>query len=91
VRSERVQAAYLCDLIDLWNRNGVHGCFVYTFALRDYPHLEDPRRDLDMASFGVVKVNPDDVTQWEPKEAFHDIARLYARMNSRCRTSGFAP
>jgi hypothetical protein len=86
VRSERVQAAYLCDLIDLWNRNGVHGCFVYTFALRDYPHFADPRRDLDMASFGVVKVNPNDVAEWEPKEAFHDVARLYARMNSRSRT-----
>jgi hypothetical protein len=88
VRSERVQGAYVCDLIDLWNRNGVHGCFVYTFALRDYPHFEDPRRDLDMASFGVVKVDPDDITRWEPKEAFHEIARLYARMNSRSRAPG---
>ncbi|MET0233715.1 MAG: hypothetical protein ABW224_03650 [Kibdelosporangium sp.] len=83
VRSERVQAAYVAELIGLWNRHGVHGCFVYTFALHDYPHYADPQRDLDMASFGLVKVDPDDPGQWQPKEAFHDVARLYARMNSR--------
>jgi hypothetical protein len=87
VRSERVQAAYISDLIDLWNRNGVHGCFVYTFALRDYPHFADPHRDLDMASFGVVKVDAQDAAEWQPKEAFHDIARLYARMNDPSRTT----
>ncbi|MEV4319784.1 hypothetical protein [Actinocrispum sp. NPDC049592] len=80
VRSERVQAAYLCDLIDLWDRNGVHGCFVYTFALREYPHLADPRRDLDMASFGIVKVDPDNPDEWQEKLAFHEVARLYGRM-----------
>jgi hypothetical protein len=85
VRSERVQAAYVGELINLWNRRGVHGCFVYTFALRDYPHFADPQRDLDMASFGVVKVDPEDPTQWEPKEAFHDIARLYALHDARAR------
>jgi hypothetical protein len=83
VRSERVQAAYICDLIDLWNRNSVYGCFVYTFALRDYPHQDDPRFDLDMASFGVVKVDPENVARWEPKEAFHDIARLYGAISTR--------
>lgn len=85
IRSERVQAAYLSDLIDVWDRNGVHGCFVYTFALRDYPHRADPHRDLDMASFGLVKVSADDVAQWEPKEAFHDVARIYAQLNRRGR------
>jgi hypothetical protein len=90
VRSERVQAAYICDLIDLWNRNDVYGCFVYTFALRDYPHLPDPKHDLDMASFSVVKVDPDDVTKWQPKEAFHDIARLYGGMDEKSRRAAGA-
>lgn len=82
IRSERVQAAYVGDLIDVWDRNDVHGCFVYTFALRDYPHFAEPLRDLDMASFGLVKFDDSDVTAWEPKQAFHDVARIYARIDS---------
>ncbi|WP_410672760.1 hypothetical protein [Amycolatopsis sp. cmx-4-68] len=78
IRSERVQAAYVGDLIDVYSRNDVHGCFVYTFALRDYPHFADPLRDLDMASFSVVKIDPDDLDRWEPKAVFHEIARRYA-------------
>ncbi|GAA4542307.1 hypothetical protein [Amycolatopsis samaneae] len=78
IRSERVQAAYVGDMIDVYARNEVHGCFVYTFALRDYPHFADPLRDLDMASFSVVKIDPDDLAKWEPKAAFHEIARRYA-------------
>jgi hypothetical protein len=82
VRSERVQAAYVGDMIELWDRHQIHGCFVYTFALREYPHFADPLRDLDMASFSVVKVDPEDVTRWEPKQAFDEVARRYASMNA---------
>jgi hypothetical protein len=78
VRDERTQAAYLGDLIDLYATRGVHGCFVFTFAMPDFPHRADPRHDLDMAGFGVVKVSPDDPSRWEPKEAFHEVARRYA-------------
>ncbi|QUH03164.1 hypothetical protein HUO13_22155 [Saccharopolyspora erythraea] len=77
VRDERVQAAYLGELIDLYAARGVHGCFVYTFAMRDFPHHDDPSRDLDMAGFGVVKVGPDDPSLWEPKNAYHEVARRY--------------
>jgi hypothetical protein len=51
---------------------------VYTFALRDYPHFTDPLRDLDMASFSVVKIDPENLDSWEPKAVFHEIARRYA-------------
>lgn len=80
VRSERIQAAYVGELIETYHRHGVHGCFVYTFALRDYPHLPDPRHDLDMAAFGVVKVDPDDRARWSPKLAFHEVAGRYAEL-----------
>jgi hypothetical protein len=80
-RDEGTQAAYLTELIDLYAADGVHGCFVFTFAMPTFPHdPDDPRRDLDMAGFGVVKVNADDVWTWEPKEAFHEVARRYASL-----------
>jgi hypothetical protein len=55
---------------------------VFTFALHDFPHRPagDPRDDLDLASFGIVKVLQDgrgqtypDMT-WEPKAAFRTLA-----------------
>jgi hypothetical protein len=77
VRDEHTQAAYLAELIDLYAATGVHGCFVFTFAMADFPHLPDPGHDLDMAGFGVVKVSPTDPTSWRPKEAFDVVAARY--------------
>jgi len=79
VRDEGTQAAYLTELIDLYAAGGVHGCFVFTFAMPDFPHHPgDPRQDLDMAGFGVVAVRPDDPWTWDPKQAFHAVAERYA-------------
>jgi hypothetical protein len=36
-----------------------------------------PRQELDMAGFGVVKAPSGDVWAWEPKGAFHGVARRY--------------
>jgi hypothetical protein len=81
VRDEGTQANYLTELIDLYAAHGVHGCFVFTFAMPGFPHHpDDPRRDLDMAGFGVVKVRPDDVWTWDPKQALHEVARRYATL-----------
>ncbi|NRQ34956.1 hypothetical protein HII36_24445 [Nonomuraea sp. NN258] len=77
VRDERTQARYLSELIELYDRHGVHGCFVFTFAMRDFPHRPDPRADLDMAGFGLVKTDPADPGRWTPKAAFHEVARRY--------------
>ncbi|WP_043636120.1 hypothetical protein [Nonomuraea candida] len=78
VRDEGTQARYLAELIELYGRHGVHGCFVFTFAMADFPHREDPRDDLDMAGFGVVKVAPGEPGSWARKEAFDEVARRYA-------------
>jgi hypothetical protein len=59
---------------------------VNTFARYDLPHRGNPREDLDMASFGVVKVlergygrtYPD--MAWEPKAAFTTLASYYGRL-----------
>jgi hypothetical protein len=74
VRSEQVQADYIGDLLDLYQQEGIHGAFVYTFVEPAKTYSPDPRYDLDMASFGIVKVLPDDACEqgepagcWEPK------------------------
>ncbi|MEU8332884.1 hypothetical protein [Micromonospora sp. NPDC048839] len=88
VRDEPTQAAYLAELIDLYAAHGVHGCFVFTFVMPDFPHHPDPRRDLDMAGFGVVRIPSDDPSRWEPKEAFHQVARRYEAVERGVAASG---
>ncbi|MFF7394695.1 hypothetical protein ACFZAE_40565 [Streptomyces scabiei] len=74
-RDEAVQARYLGELINQYDAEGVHGCFVFTFAMPDFPLHDDPRLDLDKAGFGVVAVTGDGACR--PKEAFHEVARRY--------------
>ncbi|WP_282703183.1 hypothetical protein [Streptomyces sp. CC219B] len=74
-RDEAVQARYLGELIDQYDAEGVHGCFVFTFTMPGFPHHDDPRLDLDKAGFGVVAVTGDGACR--PKEAFHEVARRY--------------
>jgi hypothetical protein len=81
VRSEQVQADYIGSLLDLYQEEGVHGAFVYTFVEPGQTYSPDPRYDLDMASFGIVKIFPEGTGKgyeesgyWEPKVAFHEIA-----------------
>jgi hypothetical protein len=82
-RDEAVQARYLGELIDLYDEEGVHGCFVFTFTMPDYPHHDDPRHDLDKAGFGVMAVAEDGSRG--PKEAFGEVARRYDDMRRRHR------
>jgi len=79
VRDEATQAGYLGELIDLFAEAGIDGCFVFTFSMAEFPHHDDASYDIDMAGFGVVKAKADDPFHWEPKAAFHEVARRYAR------------
>ncbi|HEX8132029.1 MAG TPA: hypothetical protein VF880_01165, partial [Actinomycetes bacterium] len=62
---------------------GIDTAFVNTFARSDLPHRGDPREDLDLASYGVVKVLEDGHGRtypgmpWEPKAAFAALADAY--------------
>ena len=60
VRDEPTQARYLTELVDVHDRAGVRGCFVFTFVMPDFPHSCDPQHDLDMAGFRIVKAPADD-------------------------------
>ncbi len=83
IRDEQVQANYLHELLDIFTAEGVDAAFVCTFVCYGWPHRSDPREDLDMASWGVVKVlenrsgdtYPD--MPWEPKAAFNALADFY--------------
>ncbi|MEU4170826.1 abortive phage infection protein [Streptomyces sp. NPDC026665] len=86
VRSERAQAAYLTDVLAAFEAMGLYSAMAYTFVTRDAPHSpQDPRHDLDMASYSIVKTienrpgDPDAGVRWEPKESFHALARQYGR------------
>ncbi len=85
VRDEAGQAAYLAELLEIFDAEGVDGAFVFLFALEGFPHRPDgdPRLDLDLASLGIVKMlvgssgdtYPD--MAWEPKAAFTAVAECY--------------
>lgn len=86
-RDETGQAAYLSELLEIFDTEGADSAFVFLFALPGYPHRPDgdPRDDLDRASLGIVKLlegrrgktYPD--MEWEPKAAFTAVAQRYRR------------
>jgi hypothetical protein len=87
-RDEQGQAAYLRELLEIFQSEGVDAAFVYLFALSSFPHRPGgpPEADLDLASPGIVKVLEAPGTTyaglaWEPKAAFRAVAEFYARPN----------
>jgi hypothetical protein len=88
VRSERTQAVYITRLLDIFEAMRLRSATIYNFVSPDDPHRRNPRYDLDLASYGIVKPiwktrdRPTADWHWEPKEAFHAVARHYARAKS---------
>ncbi|MER6472457.1 abortive phage infection protein [Streptomyces collinus] len=85
VRSERTQAAYLMQLLDVFSSLGLYAAMAFEFVTPDAPHRPgDPLHDLDLASYAITKTlqdrpfDPASGWHWEPKEAFHALARHYA-------------
>ena len=80
-RSEEAQAGHVGELLDLFIAEGIHGAYVFDFMESSHRHDPDPRLDLDMASYGVVKVLPwepgETSLRWERKRAFAEVARRY--------------
>lgn len=84
-RDETEQVTYLRELLEIFETEGVDSAFVCTFESTQLPHRRggDPRDDLDIGSYGIVKVldrgrgeaYPD--MPWEPKAAFAALADLY--------------
>jgi hypothetical protein len=84
-RDEAGQASYVRELLEVFDAEGVDSAFVFIFALYDFPHRPDgkPSDDLDLASYGIVKVFDDRCGDtypdmpWEPKTAFSALADFY--------------
>jgi hypothetical protein len=83
MRDEAEQARYVRELLEIFSEEGVDSAFVFTFVLYQLPHRTDPREDLDLASYGIVKVCEDRFgdtysdMRWEPKAAFAVLADYY--------------
>lgn len=69
VADEGEQVRYLTELLDVFEEEGVDTALWFTFA-KFGATGED-----DLASYGVVRMIDD--TRWEPKQAFHAMARRY--------------
>ncbi|HEX4214320.1 MAG TPA: hypothetical protein VIA06_13465 [Candidatus Dormibacteraeota bacterium] len=88
VRDEEEQATYLRELLDVFTAEGVDAAFAWTFVCYGMPHRDDPRLDLDMASWGVVKILDQGLgttypgMPWEPKAAFTELAGYYRRLQN---------
>jgi hypothetical protein len=86
VRDEAVQARYLDECLEELARAGVDGAFVFEYSEPSYPRHPDPRRDLDVAGFGLVAVHVDDTPTGvrfteEPKAAFAAVAERFGGRN----------
>jgi hypothetical protein len=86
VRDEGMQARELTDQLGVLDRVGVNGTFIMTFLSPTAPYNDNPRYDLDMNSYSLVKsyaggrhgtTYPE--MPWEPKESFKAVADYYAK------------
>lgn len=83
-RDEGEQVRYLRELLEIFEQEGLHSAFWFNFAGYHVPHRADPHYDLDLASYGVVKVLENATGReypdmgWEPKEVFHALSAAYA-------------
>jgi hypothetical protein len=87
VRDESEQVAYQRELLEIYQRHGVDIAFWFTFASWNRPHRQHPRDDMDLASFGVVKVpgepSPAASLRWSPKAIFHEFAKITRELDAR--------
>lgn len=83
-RDESEQCRYFNDSISIFEEVSVDTAFWCTFACHNLPYDDDPDKDFDRASYGIVRVlqENDGTTYpdmpWEPKKVFYTIAARYA-------------
>jgi hypothetical protein len=85
IRDEHLQATELADQLRELDAAGIDGGFIMTFVSPIFPYDSDPKYDLDMGNYSLVKTYADgnrgttypDMA-WEPKEAFWKVAEFYA-------------
>ncbi len=91
VRSEKEQADYVETQATLLADSEADGVFIYVFAFPIFPHSEEIGKDMDMTSYALVKSYPKhdprskNIPSWEPKEAYHRLAKVYGEMTDSGR------
>ena len=94
-RDESEQVDYFTRSIDAFDRAGIDGGFWFTFAQYSTRRRDDdPCRDTDLVSYGVVAMLPDDAPRdprypdmpWQPKSVFDTIARTYGQLRTTVPT-----
>ena len=87
VRDEGEQVAYFRELVEIYERHGIDAAFWFTFASWNRPHRQDVREDLDLASFGVVKVIDEQASNpancWRRKAVFDELSKKSPYPNLR--------
>jgi hypothetical protein len=85
VRDEALQAREVVETLGILDAAGVDGAFIMTFVDPLNIYDRDPRYDLDMNSFALVKSYAGGQhgttypgMNWEPKESFRAVADFYA-------------
>ena len=84
LRDEQLQARELTNTLGILERAGVDGTFIMTFVSPTAPFNPNPRDDLDMNSYSLVKSYDDKLgttypdMPWEPKASFQAVADFYA-------------
>jgi hypothetical protein len=91
VRDEQEQVRYATELLDVFEELGVDTAFWFTFAGYELPFDADPRRDLDMASYGVVKMTPYSGSPWARKAVFDTLASSNAGNRAARTTTPVSP
>jgi hypothetical protein len=83
-RDESEQVRYMQELNQIFAEEGLDLAFWFTFAGYHQPASTDPRRDVDLASYGLVSMLPEGPGSgyqglgWRPRLAFEAMAKLEA-------------
>lgn len=83
VRDEQAQADYHLRMLAMFEELGIYSVAIAEFIHPTHPHSDDPRYDLDVASWALVKTIREDYSdwaspyRWAPKKAFHAVGRYY--------------
>lgn len=79
--SEDEQVTYWEELFSVFTASGVSVAFWFTFADYEKPYSPEPKLNLDMASYGIVRMlghsgNTYPDMQWEPRKVFWSISKI---------------
>jgi len=84
VRSEREQARFITRRLAEFESMGLYAALIYDFVTPDAPHRRNPRYDLDLAAYSLVRTiwdtpsDPAPQWHWEPKLAYRAVAQRFA-------------